>query len=72
MPILAPATALIVSNFFVSKWNNDKWRRVIYIIQLIASLLLLITAALVNAWAFPIKNTLVFAVLILLLAIVFY
>jgi len=72
MPILAPATALIVAHFFVLHWNNNKWRKAFYIIQLSASILLLATAALVNAWAFPINNTLVFAGLIILLAIVFY
>ena len=72
LPILAPATALIVAYFFVSKWNNDRWRKTLYIIQLVASVLLLATAALVNVWAFPINNTLVFVGLILLLAIVFY
>jgi 4-amino-4-deoxy-L-arabinose transferase-like glycosyltransferase len=72
LPILAPATALIVAHFFVSKWSNDKWRKAIYIIQLAVSFLLLAAASLVNAWAFPVKNTLVFVGLILLLAIVFY
>ena len=72
LPILAPATSLIVAYFFVSKGNNDRWRKALYIIQLVASVLLLATAALVNVWAFPINNTLVFVGLILLLAIVFY
>ena len=72
LPILTPATALIVAHLFVLKWNNGRWRKAFYIIQLSASILLLATAALVNAWAFPIRNTLVFLGLILLLAIVFY
>ena len=72
LPILAPATSLIVAYFFVSKGNNDRWRKTLYIIQLVASVLLLATAALVNVWAFPLNNTLVFVGLILLLAIVFY
>lgn len=72
MPILAPATALIVAHFFTSKRDNEKWRKAFFIIQLTASLLVLVTAAIVNAWIFPVKNTLVFGGLILLLAIVFY
>ena len=72
LPILAPATALMVAHLFILKWNDGRWRKAFYIIQLSAALLLLATAAIVNAWVFPIKNTLVFAGLILLLAIVFY
>lgn len=72
LPILAPATALMVSSFYTSKWNNAKWRNVIYIIQICASLLLLAAAAVVNSWAFPVKNLLVLVGLIFFLAIVFY
>lgn len=72
MPILAPATALIVAYFLVSKWNNEKWKKAFYIIQLAASVLLLVTAVFVNIWAFPIKNTLVLVGLVFFLAVVFY
>ncbi|HEX6848688.1 MAG TPA: glycosyltransferase family 39 protein [Chitinophagaceae bacterium] len=72
MPILAPATALIVAHLFVSKWGHEKWRRAFYIIQLIASLPLLAAAALVNAWAFPVKNSWVLIGLIFFLSVVFY
>ncbi|HEU5165285.1 MAG TPA: glycosyltransferase family 39 protein [Chitinophagaceae bacterium] len=72
LPILAPATALIVAHFFVSRWNNEKWKRPRYIIQLSTSALLLAVAALLNVWAFPVKNTLVLIGLIFFLTIVFY
>ena len=72
MPILAPATALMVAHLFVSKWNNDKWRTAFYIIQLVACTLLFAAAVLVNLWAFPVNKTFVFVGMILLLAIVFY
>ena len=72
MPVLTPATALIVAYFFVSKWNNDKWRKALLIIQLSASLLLLIAAVVVNTWAFPINKTIILIGLILLLAVGFY
>ena len=72
MPILAPATALMVAHLFVSNWNNDRLRKSFYIIQISASVLLLAATALVNAWAFPIKNTLVLAGLIFFLSVVFY
>lgn len=72
LPILAPATALLVSHFYASKWNNKKWAKAIYVIQLCASFLLLTIAAIVNTWAFPVKNLLVFVGIIFFLAIVFY
>jgi len=72
MPILAPATALIVAHFFVSRWNDERWKKAFYIIQLSTSVLLLAAAVLVNVWAFPVKNTLVLIGLIFFLAVVFY
>jgi len=72
LPILTPATALIVAHFFVSRWNNERWKKAFYIIQLSASVLLLALAVLVNVWAFPVKNTFVLIGLIFFLAIVFY
>ncbi len=57
LPILAPATALIVAYLFVSKWNDERWKNPFYFIQLFASVLLLATAALINVWAFPVKNS---------------
>jgi len=72
LPILAPAASLMVAHLFVSKWNNDRWRNAFYMIQLVASILLFALAAVVNVWAFPVKNTFVLVGVILLLAIVFY
>ena len=72
LPILAPATALMVSHFYTSKWKDSNWRKAIYVIQLCASLLLLVTATLINSWAFPIKSMFVLAGLIIFLAVVFY
>ena len=72
LPILAPATALIVAHFYTSRWNDKKWGRAIYIIQLCASVLLLIAASIVNAWAFPIKSLVVLIGLVFFLAFVFY
>jgi len=72
LPILAPATALIIAHLFVSRWNDDRWKNPLYFIQLFATVLLLATAALINVWAFPVKNNFVLTGVILLLAIVFY
>jgi 4-amino-4-deoxy-L-arabinose transferase-like glycosyltransferase len=72
MPILAPSTAVMAAHLFASKWNSDKWQRAFLIMQLSASLLLLVVSALVNTWAFPIHTTISLMGLILLLAIAFY
>jgi hypothetical protein len=72
LPILAPVTALIVAHLFVSRWNDERWRKAFYIIQLSTSILLLATAALVNTWAFPVKSTAVLIGLIFSLVVVFY
>ena len=72
LPILAPATALMVAHFFVSRWNDERWNKALYIIQISTSVLLLAAAALVNVWAFPIKNTFVLIGLVFFLTIVFY
>jgi uncharacterized membrane protein len=72
LPILTPATAMIVAHFFVSKWDNERWRKAFFIIQLSASLLLLLVAAIVNTWAFPITETIVLIGLVVMLTIVFY
>jgi NhaP-type Na+/H+ or K+/H+ antiporter len=37
LPILAPATALIVAHLFVSRWNDERWRKAFYIIQITTS-----------------------------------
>ena len=72
MPILVPATALMVAHLFVSKWNNEKWKKAFYTIQLVTCTLLIAASVLVNLWAFPVNKTFVFVGMILLLAIVFY
>jgi len=72
LPILTPATALMVAHLFVSRWNDERWRKTFYIIQLSTSALLLATAALVNTWAFPVKSTVVLIGLIFFLVVVFY
>jgi 4-amino-4-deoxy-L-arabinose transferase-like glycosyltransferase len=72
LPILTPATALIVAHFFVSRWENEKWKKTFFILQTTASLLLLLLAVVVNFWAFPIHSGWILAGLILLLSLVFY
>jgi 4-amino-4-deoxy-L-arabinose transferase-like glycosyltransferase len=70
--IIFPTTAIMTAAFILSKKNNDKWIRAILIIQGSIVLLLLLLAAFINAWAFPVRSTWVIAGMILLLAVVFY
>ena len=72
LPILTPATALIVAHFFVSRWENEKWKKTFFVLQTLASLLLLLLAVVVDFWAFPIHSGWVLTGLIILLSVVFY
>jgi len=72
MPVLAPATSLITAHFFILYRDDPRWKKILFVIQLTASVLLLILAALINTWAFPVKISFVFAGFILMLAVVFY
>jgi len=72
LPILAPATALIVAHLFVSRWDDERWRKAFFIIQVSTSVLMLATVALANSWAFPVKSTAVLIGLIFFLGAVFY
>jgi 4-amino-4-deoxy-L-arabinose transferase-like glycosyltransferase len=72
LPILAPATALLVAHFIISHWQDGRWRKTFFIIQLSASLLLLTAVVVVNLWAFPVKETGIIIGLIGFLAVVFY
>lgn len=71
-PILAPFTAIIVAHFFVSNQHNEKWKRGLFVLQMISSVCLLLLAAIVNAWAFQINDLFILAGVVFLLAIVFY
>jgi 4-amino-4-deoxy-L-arabinose transferase-like glycosyltransferase len=72
LPILAPATAIMAAHFFVSRWKDEKWKKTFFVLQLTASFLLLLLAAVVNVWAFPVKSFIVVSGVVLLLALVFY
>lgn len=72
LPVLAPFTSVIVAHFIVARWNDEKWRKAIYVLQITISVCLLILAAMVNAWAFPVKDFSIVLAVILLLTFVFY
>jgi 4-amino-4-deoxy-L-arabinose transferase-like glycosyltransferase len=70
--IVFPTTAILTAAFILSKKNNGNWIQAILIIQGIVVVLLFLSVAIINAWAFPVKSTWVIAGMILLLAVVFY
>ena len=72
MPILAPFTAIIVAEFFVSRSGNEKWKKALFVLQVVVSVCLLLLAVLVNVWAFPVHQVLILIGTILLLALLFY
>ncbi len=72
LPILAPATAILSAHFFIEKKNDPAWQKAFFVLQLFASFSLLLLAVLINIWAFPVKSFWLLAIVILLLALVFY
>lgn len=72
LPILAPFTSVMVAHLFVSRRDNEKWRKAFYVLQVTVSVCLLLLAVLVNVWAFPVNDLLIVLGVILLLTVVFY
>ena len=72
MPILTPFMAIIVAAFFVSRSGNEKWERPFFVLQVIVSICLLLLAAIVSVWVFPVNQVMILPGAILLLALVFY
>ncbi|MBK5273065.1 MAG: hypothetical protein JJE22_18855, partial [Bacteroidia bacterium] len=70
--IVFPTSAVLTAAFILHKKNTGKWIRAILIIQGSVVFLLLILVAIINAWAFPVRNTWVIIGMILLLSVVFY
>jgi 4-amino-4-deoxy-L-arabinose transferase-like glycosyltransferase len=70
--IVFPVAAVMTAEFLLRKTWSDRWIRVIYILQIGTAFLFLLVAAFLNVWAFPVKNFLVIASVVLLLAILFY
>jgi 4-amino-4-deoxy-L-arabinose transferase-like glycosyltransferase len=70
--IIFPTTAVMTASFLLSKRSKPGWTKAVFIIQVSVVVLLLLLAAIVNAWAFPVKSTWIIAGVVLLLALVFY
>jgi len=67
--IIFPATAVMTASCIFKARLNPK---TIYIIQLTVCPLVLIFLAVLNAWAFPVRNILIIAGVVLLLSVLFY
>jgi 4-amino-4-deoxy-L-arabinose transferase-like glycosyltransferase len=67
--ITFPAAAVVTAAWIIGNVHRSK---LIFRIQAVIVILLLIIAALVNAWFFPVKNWLIFPFVIILLAAVIY
>jgi len=70
--ITFPATSIMAAAFFAEKRDQPNWVRFILILQVIISFLLLIVAAVVNTWIFPVESFLLIVGVVLLLAICIY
>jgi 4-amino-4-deoxy-L-arabinose transferase-like glycosyltransferase len=67
--IIFPATAVMTASWITATSLKP---RTIFIVQLVVCFLMLLLVALLNAWAFPVKNFIVILSTVPLLAVVFY
>ncbi|MBI5858310.1 MAG: glycosyltransferase family 39 protein [Sphingobacteriales bacterium] len=70
--IIFPVAAVMAAALITNAQSPGNLIRSLFIIQLLVSVLLLLAAVVINAWAFPLKNIPLLAGPVLLLAIVFY
>jgi 4-amino-4-deoxy-L-arabinose transferase-like glycosyltransferase len=66
--IIFPSIAVLTAAFLIEKYHEQKLKS-LFSTQLVICILCLIAAAIINAWAFPIKSISVLAVTIAILAI---
>jgi 4-amino-4-deoxy-L-arabinose transferase-like glycosyltransferase len=65
--IIFPSISVLTSAYLLEKINKQIIVRRLFLTQLVVCILCLLVAAIINAWAFPLKNWLVFAGVILFL-----
>lgn len=70
--IIFPSIAVLTSAYLMEKLNAEVLNHRLFVTQLVVCILCLIAAAIINAWAFPLKNWVVFAGLILFVALSIY
>lgn len=67
--VVFPAAAVLTANWLL---QNGKREKIIYRIQLFVAAVVLLLALVINGWFFPLRNFLIAAGLVILLAIVFH
>ena len=70
--IVFPVSAVIAAIFIISKKDQVRWSKRIFLIHIIIVGLLLLLVAVINVWAFPVQNGWIIPAVVILLAIVFY
>jgi 4-amino-4-deoxy-L-arabinose transferase-like glycosyltransferase len=70
--IIFPSIAVLTSAYLLEKLNAEVVTRQLFVTQLVVCILCLIVASIINAWAFPLKSWLVFAGIILFVALGVY
>jgi 4-amino-4-deoxy-L-arabinose transferase-like glycosyltransferase len=70
--VLFPVASVITAVYVLGRQQQPKTIKPIYTLQLIITLLLLVLAAVINTWAFPVHKTWIVVCIVPFLAIVFY
>jgi 4-amino-4-deoxy-L-arabinose transferase-like glycosyltransferase len=70
--IVFPVASVMAARLVLVKSNDGQWVKWFFIIQVVTSVLLLVIAAILNAWAFPVKNVFLLSAVVLLLSMFFY
>jgi len=70
--IIFPSVAVLTSAYLLEKLNSEVLTRRLFVTQLVVCILCLIVAVIINIWAFPLKNWIVFVGLTLFFALTGY
>lgn len=70
--IIFPVAAVMASVFIISAQAKERWTRPVFIVQLVVAVLLMIGIAIINTWAFPVKDIIVLTGVVIFLSVVFY
>lgn len=70
--IIFPVASVMAAVFVVGAQSPGRLIRPVFAIQLVISVLLLLVAAVINVWAFPVKRVWIIIEVVLLLALFFY
>lgn len=70
--IIFPSIAVLTSAYLMEKLNSEVLTRRLFVTQLVVCILCLIVAVIINAWAFPLKNWMVFVGMIAFVAFSVY